>query len=69
MIKIRELRQKQGITQEELSKLLDVGQSTVAMWENGTNMPRSDKLPELAKVLGCEISDLFGNESEVVKNG
>ncbi len=59
MIKIRELRQKVGITQLELSERLRVGQSTVAMWENGSNMPRSDKLPELAKALKCEVSDLF----------
>ena len=59
MIKIRELRQKVGITQLELSERLRVGQSTVAMWENGSNMPRSDKLPELAKALECEVSDLF----------
>ncbi|HCB94414.1 MAG TPA: hypothetical protein DEP65_01205 [Ruminococcus sp.] len=59
MIKIKELRQSIGITQEQLAEQLNVGQSTVAMWERGINMPRSDKLPELAKVLKCEVSDLF----------
>ena len=59
MIKIKELRLNIGITQEQLAEQLNVGQSTVAMWECGINMPRSDKLPELAKALECEVSDLF----------
>mgnify|MGYP003290528925 CR=1 FL=1 len=59
MIRIREIRKEKGITQERLSKALNIRQSTVAMWENGTNMPRADKLPELAKTLGCDVSDLF----------
>ena len=49
-----------GMTQEELGTRLNVTRSTVAMWENGESMPRADKLPELAKILQCDISDLFG---------
>lgn len=64
MIKIREFRLRLGITQFALSKMLNVGQSTVAMWENGENSPRADKLPELAKALKCKVSDLFDNENE-----
>ena len=33
--------------------------STVAMWESGENVPRADKLPDLARVLGCTVDDLF----------
>lgn len=63
MIKIKELRQKAGITQVELSKRLNVCQSAIAMWESGVNAPRADKLPEIAKILKCDVADLF--ESEV----
>lgn len=62
MIRIKEIRQKRGITQAQLADALNVCQSTVAMWENGENKPRTDKLPELAKILGCEVSDLFKKE-------
>lgn len=65
MIKIRELRQNLGITQFELSEMLNVKQSTVAMWETGENSPRTDRLPEIAKALKCKVSDLFDSESEV----
>ena len=59
MIKIKEFRKKKGFTQFEFAKSLDVGQSTVAMWENGENVPRADKLPKIAEILGCSIADLF----------
>ena len=48
-----------GVSQNELASRVGVGQSTVAMWENNSNLPRADKLPEIAKVLGCTINDLF----------
>ena len=57
---IKEKRMSKGMTQEELGTRLNVTRSTVAMWENGESMPRADKLPELAKILQCDISDLFG---------
>lgn len=53
-----------GLTQGELSKKLNVSQSTVAMWETGINKPRADKLPELAKIFGCSIDDLFESEQK-----
>ncbi len=63
IIKIKELREELGVSQNELASRVGVGQSTVAMWENNTNLPRADKLPEIAKVLGCTINDLFGEEA------
>jgi len=35
------------------------------MWEIGKSMPRADKLPALAKILGCTISDLYSETSEL----
>ena len=56
---IRVLRENANLTQQELSNRLGIGQSTVAMWESGGQTPRADKLPELAKILGCTIDELF----------
>lgn len=61
---IKRIRKKMGLTQGELSKKLNVSQSTVAMWETGINKPRADKLPELAKIFGCSIDDLFESEQK-----
>ncbi len=59
MTNIKKLREKSGLSQIELSKLLNVGQSAVSMWENGTNVPKTEMLPKLAKIFGCTIDELF----------
>lgn len=64
MIAIKSLRIKKGISQDALAKLLGTTQAAVAMWEAGTRMPRADKLPKLAEVLGCSVSDLFTKSEE-----
>ena len=61
MNNIKEFREKASMSQEELAKTLVISQQAVAKWEAGEAMPRADKLPELAKILGCTIDDLFGN--------
>ena len=59
MNKIKQLRENANLTQQQLSENLNVDRSTVAKWETGEAMPRADKLPELAKVFGCSIDDLY----------
>ena len=56
---IKELRVSAKLTQEELGAMLGVNRSTIAMWETGEAMPRADKLPELAKIFGCSIDELY----------
>ncbi len=63
MIAIETRRQQLRLTQAEFARLLKVSQAIVSMWETGETMPRADKLPEIAKVLKCEISDLFDTKS------
>lgn len=58
-MKIEKLRTSKNMTQEQLADRLGVARSTVAMWEAGEAMPRTDKLPELAKILDCSIDELF----------
>lgn len=62
---IKALREKTELTQQRLGELLGVVQSTVAMWETGESMPRADKLPELARILGCTIDELYGQPAEI----
>ena len=62
---IRQFREREKLSQEQLANALSVERSTVAKWETGKAMPRADKLPELAKVLGCEVSDLFKEKQEL----
>ncbi len=59
MNQIKEYRKKKRLTQVQLGEKLRVAQSTVAMWETGRSMPRTDLLPELACLLDTTIDDLF----------
>lgn len=58
---IKIMRERAGITQKKLADEMGIVQSTVAMWESGENVPRADKLPDLARILGCTVDDLFQN--------
>lgn len=62
--KIKFLRESIGISQATLAEKLGVSQSTVAMWETGDNVPKTNMLPELAKVLNCTIDDLFKKDEK-----
>lgn len=58
-VNIKKARKKAGLTQQELADKLGVGQSAVAMWESQKALPRTDKLPVLAKILKCSVSALL----------
>lgn len=64
--KIKELRQQQGLTLEQVANVVGVGKSTVRKWETGmiANMKR-DKIAALAKALGTTPAYLMGWKEEV----
>lgn len=58
-MKIKALRQRAGLTQLQLAEAMGTGRSAVANWEIGLTNPKTMELPNLARVLGCSIDDLF----------
>ena len=61
-VNIKNIREKAGVTQIELAKALNIGQSAVAAWETGQALPRADKLIQIAEVLHCTVDDLLRGE-------
>ena len=57
--KIKQLRFKAGLTQEQLADKLGIGPQAVSKWENDVAMPDITLLPLLAEVFGVTIDDLF----------
>lgn len=59
--RIKALRKKKGLTQEELAKLLDTQRQTVSKYENGiiTNIP-SDKVEEMSRILDATPEYILG---------
>ena len=62
--KIRQLRYKAGLTQEQLADKLGIGPQSISKWENAASMPDITTLPLLAETFGISIDDLFDLSSE-----
>lgn len=62
--KIRQLRFKAGLTQEQLAEKLGIGPQSVSKWENAVAMPDITALPLLAEVFGVSIDELFDLTAE-----
>ncbi|MBT0923492.1 helix-turn-helix domain-containing protein [Streptococcus lutetiensis] len=58
--KIKELRKKKKLTQEELAQKINVTKLTISRWERGERLPKSDKAQELADFFGVTIPYLLG---------
>ena len=62
--KIKQLRFKAGLTQEQLADKLGIGAQSVSKWENAVAMPDITLLPLLAEIFGVSIDDLFDLTTE-----
>jgi transcriptional regulator with XRE-family HTH domain len=62
--KIKQLRFKAGLTQEQLAEKLNIGPQAVSKWENSVAMPDIGTLPLLAEIFGITIDDLFDITAE-----
>lgn len=50
--RLKELRKKQGLTQQKLGELIGVKKSSISQWENDEHSPSGDNLAQLSKVFG-----------------
>ena len=62
--KIKQLRYKAGLTQEQLAQRMGVSPQSVSKWETSVAMPDISALPLLAEVFGVSIDDLFDLTTE-----
>ncbi len=62
--KIRELRRRDGRTQEDLAGALGVTAQAVSRWESGGSYPDMEIVPSIANYFGVSIDDLFGYHGE-----
>lgn len=67
--KIRELRHRDGRTQEALADALGVTPQAVSRWEQNGSYPDMELLPSLANFFGVTIDELFGYQSDREKRG
>lgn len=59
---IYSLRKNLGLTQKELAEKIGVSTQSVWGWEQGLFEPKGERLQNLAKALGVEVSRLFDTD-------
>ena len=62
--RIRELRLRDGRTQETLARELGVTAQAVSRWEKGICYPDMEMIPSVANCFGVSIDELFGYDNE-----
>lgn len=60
--RLRELRKRKGINQEQLAEMIDVDPTTISNIENGKNYPSLVNLENLLNVLDSSFLDAFDFE-------
>ena len=55
----KRLRERKGLTQKEVAERLIIAPQSVSKWERGECLPSLEFLPDIAKILSCEIGELF----------
>lgn len=65
--RVRELRVKKGLSQQDLGNAIGVTKVSVCGYESGTRIPTLEKLVKLADTLGTSTDYLLGREI-LVKN-
>lgn len=56
---MKQLREKKGLTQEQVAKLIDTTVTFISLLENGKRNASDETKKKLAKIYDCEISDIF----------
>ena len=63
--RVRELRIKRGLSQQDLGLAIGVTKVSICGYENGTRLPNLEKLVKLADVLETTTDYLLGREISV----
>lgn len=64
---LKELREKKGLTQAGLGKLVGLDQTHLSRLEKGTKGVSNEKLLAIAEALGVTVSDLLGDAANIVR--
>lgn len=66
--RLQAIRVKRGYTQETLAEALGIEKKQVSRWETGSTIPGSEKLGEIAQILGVSADYLLGLTDNPVAN-
>ena len=58
-LRIKELREKQGLTQLKLAEILDMEASNLSKIERGIHIPKEESLENISNALKVDVKELF----------
>jgi len=61
-IRLKELREEKGLSQEQLAKEIDFKPNTISNWERGTREPDFNTIEKLCKIFDVTAGYLLGIE-------
>lgn len=64
--RIKSLRKQNGLTQEELGRLINVTKVSICCYERETRIPTLETLLALADIFKVEIGYLLGNDEYII---
>ena len=64
MMKLKELREEQGLSQKKLAENIGTSQRNIGRWENEENEPTMSQLVKLAEYFNCSIDFLVDREDD-----
>ena len=65
---IKELREKEKLTQSDLAKIINVSDKTISKWETGKGLPDISLIEPLSKALKVSVIELMNGEYITNKN-
>lgn len=63
---LRNLREKNNLTQEQLAEHLQVTRQAISRWETGETQPNTDTLKLLSQVFKVSINTLLGSPRQII---
>lgn len=61
---MKKRREALGLSQQALSNISGVPQSTISAVENGTRIPKEDTMVMIANGLSCSVGELLGEDEK-----
>ena len=65
---LKNLREKNNLTQEQLAERVQVTRQAISRWETGETQPNTDTLKLLSQVFDVSINTLLGSPLLCIKN-
>ena len=65
---IKALREKKGLTQSQLAKIINVSDKAVSKWETAKGLPDITLIEPLASALGVSVPELMSGEQVTNNN-